>query len=646
MKKISLVQPNFGMGFKIINGQPSPASYYLPYSIGILWSYAATSQYVQDNFQLDHVIWRRESIEQTAQKLSDQDVVGFSTYAWNKNYNMALAQRVRECNPQCLIVFGGPEPAINDPDFFRKNPFVDVLVVREGEITFRRILENLDTLQSVPGLRLNINQESINTGDAERIPNLDIVPSPYLTGFFDSIIQAPENQGIQWTATVETNRGCPYQCTFCDWGSLTYSKVKKFALERVFDELEWFGKNQIEYLSFADANFGVFAERDNMIVNRYIEVQKKYDYPRSFVTSYAKNQRREVLDIVEKLIKESSHPNQGLHVSLQTLNDETLNIIKRKNLQINDCEKLFRMAESRGVPIGTEMILGLPGETLKTWKENYCQLFSMNLHTGIDPFICQLLENAELNTVQRKIYDINTRSIYDYFTNTSEDNVPESLEVVYSTADMSNADMIESMTWTWFMAMTHIGGFTNFISRYLVAQKITNYLEFYEGLFQHLLQKSWFSQEVKKYTNHVNHWYAHGRSNCEISGMHIEGWRLHYMTLMQLHSDSDLYHQYFEDIREYLLTFNLDHDVYSDLCALQFSYPIPHWNLDQYPKTILLQTNVYDFIVLGKSFCKSPTRLSLNYNEERDISLRDFLEKLHFRRRRNFGKAWISRHEG
>lgn len=645
MKKISLIQPNFGMGFKTTNGQSGPASYYLPYSLGVLWSYAITSQHVRDNFQLEHVIWRRDHIEETAQKLADQDVLGFSTYAWNKNYNMTLAQRVREINPGCSIVFGGPEPAITDPDFFRKNPFIDAVVVREGEITFRRILENINDLTSVPGLMLNVNLESVNTGDAERINDLDIIPSPYLTGFFDPIIQAEENKDIMWTATVETNRGCPYQCTFCDWGSLTYSKVKKFNLERVFDELEWFGRNRIDFLSFADANFGVFVERDNLIVDRYLEVQKKYDYPRSFVTSYAKNQRREVLDIVEKLIKQSLHPNQGLHVSLQTLNEETLNIIKRKNLQINDCERLFRMAEARGVPIGTEMIAGLPGETLKTWKSNYCQLFEMNLHAGIDPFICQLLENAELNTVQRKIYDIKTRPIYDYFANTSEDDVPESLEVVRSTADMDESDMIKALTWTWFMYMTHIGGFTNFISRFLVAQKQTTYLDFYEGLYQHLMEKSWFQSAMERYTKHINHWYDHGRSDCEIQGLHVEGWRLHYLTLMQIHADQELFTRYLQDIDEYLLTFKLDPVINEDLRTLQYQYIIPHWSIDQYPKIISLQTNIYDFIVLEKPFAVTPTQLELSYKEERDIDLKEFLQKIHFRRRRNFGKAWIKKHE-
>ena len=54
----------------------------------------------------------------------------------------------------------------------------------------------------------------------ERLHHLEI-PSPYLTGVFDDIIA--NNPEYVFNATLETNRGCPFACTFCDWGSLTYA---------------------------------------------------------------------------------------------------------------------------------------------------------------------------------------------------------------------------------------------------------------------------------------------------------------------------------------------------------------------------------------------------------------------------------------
>ena len=58
-----------------------------------------------------------------------------------------------------------------------------------------------------------------------------------------------------------------FACTFCDWGSLTYAKIRKFPLDKVFAELEWIAKNNMDYVTIADANFGVFYERDMAITN-------------------------------------------------------------------------------------------------------------------------------------------------------------------------------------------------------------------------------------------------------------------------------------------------------------------------------------------------------------------------------------------
>ena len=179
-----------------------------------------------------------------------------------------------------LIVFGGPEVAITDPKLFVDNPFMDLVICYEGEITFKRVLKAFESRdwETVPGLLINRNGEAVKTEDAERIETLEEVPSPYLSGIFDDLIaKHPE---VTWQGTLETNRGCPFACTFCDWGSLTYNKVKKFELQRVFDELEWMAKHNFDWISITDANFGMFPERDGMIADKIIEMQEKYGSPR------------------------------------------------------------------------------------------------------------------------------------------------------------------------------------------------------------------------------------------------------------------------------------------------------------------------------------------------------------------------------
>jgi radical SAM superfamily enzyme YgiQ (UPF0313 family) len=310
--KIAWVQPNFQQGPREFN------AYYLPYSAGVVWSYSLQDPDIQQNFEVTEWVWRREALEETAQRLALNNIVAFSVYVWNHNYIYALGNRIKEINPNVLIVLGGPEPAITDPDIFRKNPWMDLVVCYEGEITFKRILQTYRSKDwaSVPGLLINNNGDAVKTDDATRINLLEDVPSPYLMGIFDELIA--DHPEITWQGTLETTRGCPYACTFCDWGSLTYNKVKQFGLERVFAELDWMATHNFDWISITDANFGMFPERDSMIADKIVECQEKYGSPRSFSVSWAKNQKKEVIDIVKKLL-DSKGFNQGLTLSVQSL---------------------------------------------------------------------------------------------------------------------------------------------------------------------------------------------------------------------------------------------------------------------------------------------------------------------------------------
>ena len=206
MFKVSLVQPNFPQGPKSKN------AYYLPYSVGVLWAYAKQFSEVTDSWMLDELIFQREPINEVAERLAQSHLVGFSTYIWNRQYNYQVARKVKQLNPSCVIVFGGPEPEITNPDIFKKHPFMDLVVQSEGEKTFHQILLKFadKDFPSIPGLLINNNQEVLNTGYPNRIDDLETIPSPYLSGIFDDLVK--KHPAIVWNVILETNRGCPYQC--------------------------------------------------------------------------------------------------------------------------------------------------------------------------------------------------------------------------------------------------------------------------------------------------------------------------------------------------------------------------------------------------------------------------------------------------
>lgn len=633
---ISFVQTNFQQGPKHLN------AFYLPYSVGILWSYVSQFTHIKEKYDLDLLIWRRDPIEETAQKLSNSRVVGFSSYVWNREYNYELAKRTKELNPDTIIIFGGPEPPVTDPNVFKKFPFIDLLVKMEGEITFLKILENLDNgFDDIAGLVINKQGEALDTGNPSRIDNLEQIPSPYLSGVFDRIIK--ENPNVQWNVTIETNRGCPFMCTFCDWGSLTYNKVKKFELENVFKEIEWFGQNKVGFMTFADANFGVFYERDSLIIDKVIETQKKYGYPVRYQMSWAKNQKQEVVDIVKRMIEQSG-TNSGLTLAVQSLTESVLSIIKRTNMEVNKIEEILDLCEKNNIPMYTELIMGLPGETLETWQDTFWKLLRMNNHHGITAYQAQVLENSEMNLFQKKLYKIGSTKVYDYFSSsyTTNDPIKESVDVIVSTKDMPKDKMVDAALFTWYMNTFHIYPISTFLSRFVKLYCDIDYKEFYLGFLEYLQDYQWFKDEQEEMRKFYYHWYEHGTVACDpIQGIEMNGSNLPFRTILRIHSEGKL-DEIYDLLEKYMSKFNIDPSLLADIFTFQRNYMITHEKITEYPMNIKLNWNIYDYITDGKELKNQPVEYKLDFKEDKTMTFVNFLELIYFGRRRNFGRALVN----
>ena len=641
MKKVSFVNPNFQQGPKEYN------AYYLPYSPGIVWSYVNQFDSINQHYKLGEFIWRRDPIEEAVATLADSDVVGFSTYIWNRQYNHVLGRELKLSNPDIFIFAGGPEPPVTDPDFFEKFPYIDVIVVQEGERSARAILDELKNdkpdFTHIPGLLINVDGKTVKTGEPERIQELDEIPSPYLTDVFKDLME--KHPEVRWNVTLETNRGCPYACTFCDWGSLTYNKVKKFCLNRVYDELEWVGKNGCDFISLADANFGMFPERDMSIADKLIAVQKEYDNPKAYTIAWAKNQKQEVVDIVKKLIYEGGSK-MGLNLSVQSMDDDVLDIIKRKNLEQHKIEQVFELCEEHNIPLYTELILGLPGETLRSWKNNFYALYRAGNHTGVTVYQAQLLENAEMNLTQKKMFKLEGRIVYDYLVGTyNEHEVKEGIEVITSTRDLPRDQMIEAQLFSWFMNTFHINGMTNYISRVLEKKHDIQYEDFYDNLLEFIKEDPWLNDEMNRIKDHYFNWTENGKIDHEpIQGMEIHGWNLIHSTVINLQGESK-HKQVFDMIERFVKERYgdlLSHELFQDLMLFQRKFLINFEDKADYPMNIQFEHDISGYL---QDHCELETHAEYEFDfpEDKEQSLERFCEQIFFARRRNFGKAWLTK---
>ena len=181
-----------------------------------------------------------------------------------------------------------------------------------------------------------------------------------------------------WAMTMETNRGCPHMCTYCDWGGMTYQKIKKFDLDRVKQDIEWAGNHNVGFIFNADANFGIFRDRDVEIAKMFRAAADKGKLE-AINIQYSKNSTEVVFEIA-KIVGDIS---RGVTISVQSMNQPTLKAIKRQNMKVNRITEQIEKSKEYGVKTYTEFILGLPEETLDSWKEGFSKVLECGQHLSL-----------------------------------------------------------------------------------------------------------------------------------------------------------------------------------------------------------------------------------------------------------------------
>lgn len=370
---ISLIQKTSQLKLAFIN--PPHADWIIPN--------VATWLFMQSHYNAvgkhkDKVIWlpapyrynQYSSIKDLFEEVKEADIILFSSYIWNYDLCDDLASYIKQHYPTKITILGGPHIGELDRKFFASRNHYDYICrpTKPGE-TFIEDFINLWFDESGLPDPDKISWETRSVfGKDHPFPQVSVYEQhiDYL-----SIISryAEENQ-LEKFVIMETTRGCPYQCTFCEWGGGIGAKVIKKDIEICKKDLLALKAAGFTDAFLTDANFGIYEERDLEVFSFAWQNGIRLT---DISTVKVKNleRRKRLIDRCFDIIGKGPNLHTGCipTVSLQSVSDEAMKVAKRVDLSLEDkiilSEHIYKKCNQENIiPPSIELILGMPGSTL------------------------------------------------------------------------------------------------------------------------------------------------------------------------------------------------------------------------------------------------------------------------------------------
>ncbi len=327
---------------------------------------------VSNGYEMDKLIIKEFTVNDTLDFILEgifrekADAVAFSVYIWNCEYVSRLVKIIKKISPETKIILGGPEVSFVDKHPFFDENNVDFTIKGEGEKSFF----NLITTGKIKN---------------EAIENLDDLPFAYS----EENISLFDNRIVYY----ESSRGCPFSCAYCL--SSAEKGVRFLSLERVKNELRFFQEHNVKQVKFVDRTFNADRKRAFEIWEFIIEnfAEKNINFHFEIAA--------DLLD--EKSIKLLSTAPEALiqlEIGIQSTKEETLLLSCRKTDTEKVLQNTAKLIKAGNINIHTDLIAGLPSETLSDFEKSFNDVYTLNSHQLQLGFL-KLLHGTEMESISK-----------------------------------------------------------------------------------------------------------------------------------------------------------------------------------------------------------------------------------------------------
>lgn len=283
--------------------------------------------------------------------------------------DMKLCEIAKQnCNAKVGI--WGPIPSALRNLLYKKFPALDFIIENEPEFTMQELARNLkknkkNIFAGIKGLSYRKNKQIFFNG-FRKFGRLDNIPIPAYDLLPMNLYHTPYNRKLPMTI-MRSSRGCPYSCIFCLIGGLVNkesgygSRWRAHSSERVVKETEYVVRNfKVREINFFDAEFTIDKKRVIEICKEIIK--KKLD------VIWNCNARVDGVnaEVLKWMRKAGCY---AISYGVESINKKIVEICKKK-ITAEQVENAVKITKKAGIQPALYFMIGLPGETEESIKEN------------------------------------------------------------------------------------------------------------------------------------------------------------------------------------------------------------------------------------------------------------------------------------
>jgi radical SAM superfamily enzyme YgiQ (UPF0313 family) len=397
---------------------------------------------------------------------SPPDILGLSNYSWNERLNQTFLKLVKIVKPDVVTVMGGPNirtDRIGIEAYLSAIKELDYYIISEGEEPFANLVGqilNCENFIKPPANCACLIEGHLHFEPSDLIKRCEQItyPSPYLSGFLDRFLS--DNTMIP---LFESNRGCPFACTYCTWGIAALSKVRTRPLDMVWDELDYVARKSAKQVTwiFCDANFGIL-KRDLDIAKKIREIMDNFGFPINVTLWHSKNTSQRNIEIA-KTVKDS----EG-YIAIQSADPDVLRACGRGNIKLSHVMSQIDYYKNSGMEVSTDILIGLPNETSKSHLNTLLAVFDIGFGK-IYPINIRMLLGSQYESEQDRLqFGIKTkfRPIFGAYGIIDGQRIFEVEESVRATKDMSELELDSFKIMHWLIYFCWNIGFGKSLLRF------------------------------------------------------------------------------------------------------------------------------------------------------------------------------------